>query len=221
MSGYDRREQSRGGMPAAPWPGAGGVGSATPTPQELMMYADGELDPHRAVQVGMFLQAHPDQRAKLARTHFAAQLLVGEMLVKAEAAGADRIADAVMASIGTESRLRVVGARRNGSSRSSWVARTSIGLSITLAVAAVCTLWARAVIRHRIGGQLAVESSKASETTLPDRLSAIKAPIKIDAVDFGARAGTIFYVKTDGDKTGTPVLWVNDDDAGVDGGGKR
>jgi Ni,Fe-hydrogenase maturation factor len=38
--------------------------------------------------------------------------------------------------------------------------------------------------------------------------------VSIDAVDFGANAGTIFYVPSDHGTT--TVVWVSDDEAGAD-----
>ncbi len=198
-----------------------GPGASPPNAQELMMFADGELDPGRAAQVAAFLQRQPDARARLAHTNYAARLLAGGMIERAHAGGSDAIADAVMASIEQGAPVAALGPRRGRAGRSAWAVRVTLAATVSLAVAAACALWARSWLRHRGAGPLALEAGATLGANAPSgEMSAMGARIKIDAVDFGARAGSIFYVKK-GDKTETPVLWLQDDDAGASSGGDR
>src|SRR5260370_5168939 len=73
--------------------------SHPPTDQELMLYVDGELEVGRAAEIDAPLAADPRSRAVVAALRRGAKALASDALERAEASGADSIADGVMAAI--------------------------------------------------------------------------------------------------------------------------
>lgn len=204
MSGWSER-------PVPPPAGTAYPAGGTPSAQELMMFADGELDERRAAEVLWFLQSHPEQRARLDNARLASDVLVGGLLARADAQGADRLVGEIMARVTGEAmpsaRERFAQKRRR-----KQIMGTAVVLTATLAAAASLLLFVRVGPWVRRAVQIATETTKSAPSAV--------AAIQVEAVDFGARAGTIFYVKS-GDKSSTPVLWVTDDEQAAEAGLKQ
>jgi anti-sigma factor RsiW len=176
------------------------VSMGAPTPQELMMFVDGELDEARASEVAELVARDAALRAAVEGLALASELLREAALDRAAAAGADAIADSVMDSIEADApRPSVVARRKIGP-------RPVAALGLALAAAAACILW------MRTAGHRSIVAS-------PDGSGAIAA-VEVDRVDFGARAGSIFYVTTSADKGMTAVVWLTDDEPGSESGDK-
>jgi len=170
-----------------------------PTDQELMLYADGELDARRAAEIDAVLAADPRSRAIVAALRRASDALASDALDRADAAGADSIADGVMAAIEREA-----GVPRMGSVREIRRSRNvGIGALVLAAAAAVAFFVGRP---HPT--TVAVRSNDTVHE--PSFVGAV-----IDVVDFGARPGTIFYVPSEDEST-TAVVWLTDDDVNPD-----
>lgn len=177
-----------------------------------MLYADGELDDVRAAEVEAYLAEAPHDRAVVA-TIFELGALVRESAdERAARAGADDVADWVMARI---ERDKVVPLRREQGP--IW----PVALGGLAAAAAVALLaWRFAGLDLTVPGK--PEPSATAAAPHPDMVVAsasVPSPdydpepeVSVDAIDFGARTGTIFYVP--GDTGTTTVVWLSDDEAG-------
>ena len=175
-----------------------------PTREELMRLVDGELDPARAAEVEAFVRADARARAYVESLKFAARLVEIEALERADAGGADGIAALVMAEV-EKTRERGVPARVSGRVR-------VVVAGAALAAAAAAVLWATRDDRVPY-----TPTAVAAGVTLPTPAHDEEAPTtEVLAVDFGARAGTIFYVPS-GAATTTAVVWLTDDDVPAGG----
>jgi anti-sigma factor RsiW len=185
------------------------------TDEELMMWADGELDPSRAAEVEAILQRDPRARAVVAALKQAGDLLASEALEEAGARGADSLAARVMAAIDAEAppmeapALRMVpsaaGIGPSQPVRRAWRAPIVAIGTVALAAAAAAMLWMRDAAReHQVGD---MRSSISANAPVAEPNSTI-----INVVDFGARSGTIFYVPSEGESD-TAVVWLTDDDS--------
>jgi anti-sigma factor RsiW len=188
-----------------------------PTGEELMMFVDGELDPVRAAEVQAFVESDPDARATVEALGIAGEIVSESALERADRAGASDVADRLMHAIEAD-RAGVVdlGARRRGRLTRPWAFAGPAWA--TLAVAAAVAIWVNVPKIHPDTGPMVMigSANKAIEKTAAV-VAATSA--EVDAVDFGARAGSIFYVPSDGVGT-TAVVWLTDDD-GVTRGERR
>ncbi|MBI5531370.1 MAG: hypothetical protein HY898_01555 [Deltaproteobacteria bacterium] len=196
------------------------MSSSRPSAMELMLYADGELDQSRAAEVEAWLAGSAEGRAVVATFGELGAIVRGHADETAQQAGADRIADEVMARIDEApvSEGRVVRLQPS-QPHASWVGYAMTGLAAAAAVAFV--MW-------RLAGSNVSQLSSTQPTARPSQadpgLVVASAPIpasdpedrepgvSVDAIEFGAHTGTIFYVPND---TGTTtVVWLTDDDTG-------
>lgn len=195
-----------------------------PTTEDLMLYADGELEPERAAQVEAYLEQDVYARDVVA-TFFEMGDRVREAAdERARDAGADDIAKLVMAQIeGRRGPANVVAlpAKRSAEREkpaSVWPVALG-GLAAAAAVALVVWRFAGldltepAVTHSPVASTVSAESPElvvaSAPTPAPDYDP--EPGVSVDAVDFGARTGTIFYVP--GDTGTTTVVWLTDDEA--------
>jgi anti-sigma factor RsiW len=165
-----------------------------------MTFVDGELDEARCAEVADLVARDEAVRRAVEDLAFASELLREAALDRAAAAGADSIADSVMDSLDADApRPSVVARRKLGP-------RPLAALGLAMAAAAACILWMRTA-GHR------------SIVPVLDGSGPIAA-VEVCRVDFGARAGSIFYVTTSADKSATAVVWLTDDEPGSDSGDK-
>lgn len=172
-----------------------------PSDAELVLFVDGELDAERTAQVFAWLDADAELRSVVSSLRLVGRLLERDALEQADRAGAESIADAVMERIARE---RASDARHR--------ARRSLGTAIVLAAAAAAFVWVRAGGSPEPPAPTAAIAPPVAPRAAPDDVGAQagEPTTEIDAVDFGARAGTIFYVPS-GVAT-TAVVWLSDDD---------
>jgi negative regulator of sigma E activity len=184
--------------------------------EALMLHYDGELPPPEAALWLARLESDAESRAV-----FDGLQLVGDAvraLAAVDGPGADGIADRVM--------QRIHGAQ--AAEPRHWPRlRAVAGLGGALALAACLALWLHAGPRGTaalpspaavLSAPLAAVLEPQATSSAPDPAAdeADSAPtVAIEAVDFGARNGSIFMVPT-GD-TATPVVWVMDDPAPGEG----
>ena len=209
-----------------------------PSDLELMLYADGELDEERRFAVEAYLVRSPAGSAKVSALNLVSGIVREQSL--GSAAGADGIADAVMAKLTTNGAgaastiptkpspiKALAGAPRakpaNDNSRGIYALA-----ALAVAAAAGLMLWGRMDTSSQ-----APERPVAAMPATPEQLPALPPPAKaaeatpspdvedapgveVAAVDFGARMGTIFYVPTGAAASNatTTVVWLNDDAAG-------
>jgi anti-sigma factor RsiW len=169
--------------------------NARPTSEELMMFVDGELDPARAAEIAALIDADPDARDTARGLRIA---------------GAGDIADRVMRAIEADGAGVVdLGARRRERSIRPWVFAGPIG---ALAVAAAVALWVNGPNVHKYVSGAATMAMTSGAAVVAESVAAMapSASAEVDEVDFGARAGSIFYVPSDGIGT-TAVVWLTDD----------
>lgn len=196
------------------------MSTSRPSAMELMQYADGELDAGRVAEVEAWLASSDDGRAVVATFGELGAIVRGHADDTAQQAGADRMADDVMARIDEApvSRERVVQLRPEQAG-ASWVGYAMAGLAAAAAVAFVMWRLAGPSVSPLVQNQpsarpsqadpnLIVASAPIPAADLEDR----EPGVSVDAIEFGAHTGTIFYVPTD---TGTTtVVWLTDDDTG-------
>jgi anti-sigma factor RsiW len=197
MSSQDTRAGSiaNGGSPEGPLP---------PTDEEIMLWFDGEGDAHRAAEVEAFVAKNPRARAIVAALREAASIVASDALARAGATGADSIADGVMAAIEREpSRVVPLPIR---SPRARRFPLASIGVLAAAAAAALIVFFPHAKEGPLGTGETARAPSAASFSG-----------VVVDIVDFGARAGTIFYEPSD-DDSAVAVVWVTEDDTNPSSG---
>jgi hypothetical protein len=209
-----------------------------PSDLELMLYADGELDEERRFAVEAYLDRSTPGTAKLSALNLVSGIVREQSL--GSAAGADGIADAVMAKLTANgagaaatiptkpsSIKAMAGATRakpaNDNSRGIYALA-----ALAVAAAAGLMLWGRmdtgspaserpVAVAPATPEQLPapVPSARAAEAT-PSSDVEDEHGVEVAAVDFGARMGTIFYVSTGAAASNatTTVVWLNDDAAG-------
>lgn len=197
------------------------------TDQELMLYVDGELDDDRVADVEAEIKRSQHARDVLISLGQAGALVRSVADARAQAAGADTIVDDVMARIAAETagnvvelRSRAKGAVQETSSAS---ARTTVwyalgGLAAAAAVALVIWRIAGADLAPQAHNDLPpphtaeTAGTEVASTGIPAPDYDPEPSVSVDAVDFGARTGTIFYVPAD---TGTTtIVWLSDDESG-------
>jgi anti-sigma factor RsiW len=169
-----------------------------PTDQELMLWADGELDERRAAEIEAIVLSNPRARAIVAALQQGSEVLAFDALDGAQSRGADSIVDGVMAAINKE-------AARAAPVRHLRPWRTALAASVLAAAAA-----AAVVMFLPRASRVAIVP--VERETQPAFSGAV-----IDVVDFGARAGTIFYVPSEDEST-TAVVWLTEDDASPSSG---
>jgi anti-sigma factor RsiW len=192
-----------------------------PTSEDLMMFVDGELDPARAAEVEAFVQSDEDARATVEGLRVAGEIVSGAALEAADRAGAGDIADRVMRAVeaGGAGVTDLVEHRRAKSRRPLVIAGAAWGAA---AVAAAVAFWVNGPKINSLGEGPAPMTMKAVGSVIADSVAAMapSASAEVDAVDFGARAGSIFYVPSDGVGV-TAVVWLTDDEAGATSGERR
>lgn len=184
---------------------------------ELMAYADGELEPERAAEIEKYLSTSEEGRALVGTFGELGNLVRDHAEGAAQRAGADAIAHEVM--------KRIEGEPPASMRRPASVHRLRHLAPVAAATAALALAAAVALVVSSMGPSpdpnLRASSSASTRpsstgvlvasapTPAPDTED--KEPgVSVDAVEFGAHAGTIFYVPTD---TGTTtVVWLTDDD---------
>jgi anti-sigma factor RsiW len=175
-----------------------------PSDEELMLWVDGETDERRGAEVEAFVAKNPRARAVVVALRQAASMVASDALERAEARGADSIVDDVMAALDEDApNAPVVPLRPRGIRR---IPRAALGFVAAAAAAALVALFPRAP-EHSV--------ATGATTTGPNVLAFSGAVV--DIVDFGARAGTIFYVPSD-DDSAMAVVWVTEDDTNPSGG---
>ena len=195
-----------------------------PSMLDLMRYADGEADPERIDEIERYLREHPESQA-IVRTFDEISHQVQSVALD-RAQPADSIVDDVMKLVEehdrgpTTSSIRQVQRRAPAvaSKRTPQFAYALAGLA--LAAAAALVIWNLSGDRLQ---SLAHTPSAPSNHSLPaPSVEMAVAPpatevdsepgVQVDAIEFGAHAGTIFYVPTE---TGTTtVVWLSDDEPG-------
>jgi hypothetical protein len=215
-----------------------------PTDEELMLFADGELEGARRDEVADHVAADPIARRKVAALRFAGDLVCETALEGASPA--DGIADAVMAQIARDAEAtpdakaeaRSFGSEASSSSKiakigevtsleAARVRRAEAGRSrrifalaaVAAAAAAAMLLWGRTTPEHPVATRVAPEVPTESAAPLPSETAkpapaAEQGGAEVAAVDFGARTGSIFYVPSDAASKMTAVVWIDDDTAG-------
>jgi anti-sigma factor RsiW len=184
-----------------------------------MMFADGELDAERAAEVEAYLERSSEARAVVATFAEIGAQVRGYADDIARNAGADGIADNVMARI-ERGPDNVVPLRKPVEPAKPSVAALAFG-GLAAAAAVALLVWRVAGV-----GVVPVDTPRVAETAAPPRpelvVASATAPapdydpeptVSVDAIDFGARTGTIFYVPTDTGTT-TTVVWLSDEETG-------
>ena len=183
-----------------------------PSDLELMQYADGELDPARKVEIDQWLAGSGEGRAIVASFAELSEV-VRDHAQSTHHPLADGIADEVMARI--EAGAPVVPLRAR--TQAGWLGYAAAALAV--AAAAALLVWRVAgpsVSPQAMHAPSASPSQSGAETAVavsPNEEAEEREPgVSVDAIEFGAHTGTIFYVPTD---TGTTtVVWLTDDDTG-------
>jgi hypothetical protein len=185
-----------------------------------MLWADGELEPERAAQVEAYLAESPSARRMLGSLEALGEAVREAAQAGAERAGADGLASRVMDRIDRDvAEVRPLDpARDAGRRRSRAMGYAACGLALAAGVLAV--IW-------RLSGPLARPLANAPSAavrvaaSVPDMAAATAAAgrsegdaepgVSVDAIEFGAQAGAIFYVP--GDTGTTTVVWLSEDEA--------
>jgi len=203
------------------------VNERAPTQDELMRHADGELEPERAAEVEAYLVLDDHARAVVATIHEIGDH-VRDVAEQRVGDAADGVADAVMARIEQQAALspeagKVVALPGGPRQPAPEAASSSVW---PVAVGALAVAAAVALVVWRVAGidlvePPATEPRVAEAPSVSPEMVVASAPapapdydpeptVSVDAVDFGARTGTIFYVPSD---TGTTtVVWLSDDE---------
>jgi anti-sigma factor RsiW len=188
------------------------------TDLELMLYADGELDGDRLAEVEAELARSERARRVVASIRRTGDLLRAQVDETAGHAGADDVAAAVMRTIEA---ARLEEGRKTPSvvrGPSSWWYAMG-GLAAAAAVAMVVWRVVGAGLATQVadgpapsGGPASVSGTEVASARLPAPDYDPEPSVSVDAVDFGARTGTIFYVPAD--KGTTTIVWLSDDESG-------
>jgi anti-sigma factor RsiW len=200
------------------------VNDRAPTNEDLMLYADGELDPERSADVEAYLAQDSHAQAVVATIHELGSQVRAFADDQARDAGADDIASWVMSRIEQEKAPNVVALpteprAQTGPTRPTTGSVWPLALGALAAAAAVAlVVWRFAGLDLTVPGEPSV--AEAVPSAKPEMVASAPAPapdydpepgVSVDAIDFGARTGTIFYVPSD---TGTTtVVWLSDDEA--------
>ena len=209
-----------------------------PSPLELMLFADGELHGQRRIEVEAWLAGNRHAQAKIATVHEMGAVVREATDQRAACWGADAIADLVMSRLDESpssepavkvgaisvSRLRrtVMRDLRPPTTHRRFIAPLAIA-STGFAMAAAVAL----VVWHFAGMGVHALTQVPSAVVMPSEPGALVASagpivppeveeaepgVSVDLIEFGAHAGTIFYVPTG---TGTTtVVWLTDDEPG-------
>lgn len=170
-----------------------------PTDAELVLLIDGELDREREAEVRSWVDADGELRRIVSALRLTGRLVEREALARADRAGAGSIVDSVMARVERATALES-SARDRGR-------RSVAGTALVVAAAAAAVIWLpRLATTDRLPPVAAVADSASDAVVAEPPVPSTE----IDAVDFGARAGSIFYVRS-GVAT-TAVVWLSDDD---------
>lgn len=199
------------------------------TDLELMLYVDGELDPSRLPDVEAELARSPRARQVVASIEESGALLRAHVDERAKTAGADSIVHDVMSRLAAEGPGKVVQlpartARPGAQAAAAPFVRSGVWYAVGgLAAAAAAAL----VIWRLVGSGLTPQPADAPRASAqPPQLvgtevASARSPapdvdpepsVSVDAVDFGARTGTIFYVPAD--KGTMTIVWLSDDESG-------
>jgi|GEM_PF-572141 len=210
--------------PSAPGPSIPNSSIASITTEDLMRFVDGELDAEMEAVVLNQLENDEHSRAIVMTLLEIGNRVREHADMRAAAAGADGIASLVMARIGQDSLPNTSSTGMSGkvvplgtvAAKPTGVAPIAVG-GLVFAAAAAFLLW-------QFGGDYSqpvtagkATLSAANGTAVASIPSAFTAPgyqeqepvVTVDAVDFGARTGSIFYVP--GNFGPTPVVWLADD----------
>jgi anti-sigma factor RsiW len=206
-----------------------------PSDLELMQYADGELESERAAEVEAWLDGSAQGRAIVASFGEIGHQVRDHADREAGRAGADSIVGDVMArldetdhdaNLGSEqSRERQRAGSETGGRVVPLPARKPTGLGtyamagLALAAAAALVVWQ---VAGPVGSPQGTAPSVLPSPSEPQMIASVQMPasdnddrepgVSVDSIEFGAHAGTIFYVPTD---TGTTtVVWLTDDETG-------
>ena len=177
-----------------------------PTDLELMLWVDGELGGPRAEEIEALVQRDARLRAVVAALRQASQALGEDALRHAELHDADAIADNVMEAIEAAASRRLMAPVKRAP---AWRAPAAVAIGIALAAAAAWTLVFPSELSPVAKRAPTAISSGATPAAVPE--DERSAGVWIDVVDFGERAGTIFYVPSE-DESILPVVWLTEDD---------
>lgn len=196
-----------------------------PTRIELMAFADGEVAPPRALEIERWLAEHPDDR------RFVEQLAgLGHLVREVTPRGkAPDLTDSIFAAIEREAPVRS-GPRLVRSAaqtplpidppRPSLLSRLRVPSSIlVLAAAAALLLWWRSA---PTSDPLLLASASPTEAPSGSDMIASASAMgdddvvnddgsTINAIEFGAQSGAIFYVR--GAAHASAVVWIDDNDS--------
>jgi anti-sigma factor RsiW len=198
--------------------------ASAPTDLELMLYADGELDPERREAVALYLAESRAAQRKLAAMGLVSTVVREQ--AAASASKADGIADLVMAAIEAERAHDAASAPARPPKVVPLRPRLVFAFAaVVVAAAAAIALWIGAPPQPermaRLDGVRGTASTSSGAThaasSAPDAARGegdSEHGVVVSAVDFGARLGAIFYVPTDSaTSTTTTVVWLADDPA--------
>ncbi|PIE05867.1 MAG: hypothetical protein CSA75_02505 [Sorangium cellulosum] len=190
-----------------------------PSHEDLMLYADGELDPERVAEVESYLEQSQEARDVVATIFEIGDVVRLSAEQWAKTKGADDIADRVIAEVEKQAKSNVVdlSTYRPGS---IWPVALG-GLAAAAAVALIAWRFAGLELAPTSYAVDVAASASAGEPEMVVASAHVpisdddpEPTVSVDAIDFGARTGTIFYVPSD---TGTTtVVWLTDDEAGGD-----
>jgi anti-sigma factor RsiW len=201
-----------------------------PSDERLMRYFDRELDGAEAGEVEEWLTESAEARSLLLRLEQVGDTVrsIGDDM----GAGADDIADAVMARLEaseggapTAARASASVAKAERRAARRWLAAVP-ALGLGLAAAAVIAIYFRPHAPPLVGRAGPAVTVSPAEPVVPDPAASELAPASdpaagasIESVDFGAVAGTIFMVPggPSSDETDTPVVWLMDEPAPDEG----
>lgn len=185
-----------------------------PTPLELMQLYDGELPPDDAARVGAWLEAHPDDHAMLEGLEQLSSVL-REVLDPPR----HDLTEAVMARIEAHPPAEVPTSRRVAARRTPAAVTVLAASASGLLLAAAVLLWVFGPSKRSGIELVATPSAPVVSVAAVVSRPAAREPepgASIEAVDFGARNGTIFMVSS-GDGPATPVVWLVDEPPVSDG----
>lgn len=197
------------------------MSTAPVTDLELMLYVDGELDESRRAAVEEELRNNQRARDLVASLGKSGALIREHAEQRAIDAKADLIVANVMARLRSEPAGNVIPMRAAsplGQARGLWYA---VG-GLAAAAAAALVIWK--VAGPGLAPQTSIHSPAPSTALVPlgTEVASAHSPapdvdpeptVSVDAVDFGARTGTIFYVPADKGTT-TTIVWLSDDESG-------
>ena len=212
-----------------------------PNDLELMLFFDGELSEARALEVEEFVAADPSLEGKLEALKLGARL--SRDVLQVPPLGDEDLLESILARVDAETSgptLRLVPApseveppsrqaplplvRPGESSRQRRWRRVSTGAIGALAVAASVVFWSRTRTEpfHPLADSSPAPAlgpaSELASAAAPAAPSAEEAPdsggVEVAAVDFGAHAGSVFYVPGEAGEKPTAVVWLSDEGAG-------